>query len=67
MRQKPSSVRPSQSSSTPLQTSVAGGPAVAEHAAVIPVPHTVVPERRHAPAPTLHGMPSVRHAPLQFV
>jgi hypothetical protein len=67
MRQKPSSVSPSQSSSMPLQVSELGDPALTEHAGVVPVPQTVVPLRRHAPTPTLHEVPSVRQAPLQFV
>jgi hypothetical protein len=67
MRQKPSSISPLQSSSMPLQVSVTGAPAVTEHAGVVPVPQKVIPVRWHAPTPTLHEVPSVRQAPLQFV
>ncbi|MEZ4409245.1 MAG: hypothetical protein R3A52_22665 [Polyangiales bacterium] len=57
MRRKPSSTRPSQSSSTPLQTR-SGAPAVALQ--VVPVPlelQTRVPVRQ-APTPTVHDPPA---------
>src|SRR5215471_7871322 len=55
---KPLSITPSQSSSTPLQSSVCGLPAVAEH--VVPVPaesHLITPNRWQPPWPALHGLP----------
>ena len=53
-----SSTVPSQSSSIPLQTSVTGEPAVAEHC--VPVPsarHTNAPVRAQAPTPTVQLVP----------
>src|SRR5688572_14988034 len=55
----PSSVMPSQSSSTPSpQTS--GAPVTAGASQVVawpPAEHTYVPVRRHAPRPTVQGLP----------
>jgi len=57
---------PSQLSSTPLQTSARGAPAVTLQVVVAPALHTVVPVRWHAPTPTVQLVPVRRHVPPQF-
>src|SRR5436190_1714931 len=56
---------PSQLSSTLLQTSALGEPAVTLHAVVVPE-HMIVPVRMHPPTPALHAVPVARQVPPQF-
>ncbi len=57
---------PSQLSSIPLHTSAVGTPAVTEQVVLVPL-QIRVPERAHAPTPTVHAVPVTLHVPAQLV